>query len=227
MPKEIRAKQISNVDEYLALFPQEHREKLLKNALDIRKFEIEMYWKRTAFFWAFIVSIYTAFFFLLTKQNNDEYAIFLVLLSFLAIIFSIAWVFVNKGSKFWQENWEQHVSLLENEPLYDVFLNPKESGSWYKPFKEYDFSVSKINLFLSFVVSISSFLVFVFSLVHFFHFGSEWQKMLFIFILSVVLSVWGFTQCVGHKKMKIIKDNEKSPFMPMIYVQRGKNENQL
>ena len=141
-------------------------------------------------------------------------------------------MFVNKGSKFWQENWEQHVCLLENEPLYDVFLNPKGNGSWYNPFKEYDFSVSKINLFLSFVVFVSSFLVFIFSVWHFilFRFCCECQNVFFIIVLLIIALlglIWGFTQCIGHKKLKIVKDNEKSLFMPMVYVQRGKNENQI
>src|ERR1035437_1957034 len=33
----------------------------LKTALDVRKFEIELYWKRTTYFWAFIVAALVAY----------------------------------------------------------------------------------------------------------------------------------------------------------------------
>ena len=33
-----------------------------KTAWENRKFEIEMYWRRAAYFWVFIAAIYTAFF---------------------------------------------------------------------------------------------------------------------------------------------------------------------
>lgn len=231
MPKDLNAKRIESKEEYDKLFPTEkgERARLLKIAMDVRKFEIEMYWKRTAFFWAFIVSIYTAFFFLLTSQDKDEYSIYLVGLSFLAVIFSIAWIFANKGSKFWQENWEQHVGLLEDEPLYDVFLNPKEVGSWVHPFKEYDFSVSKINLFLSYVVLVVSLVVLGISVYNIYQWSFCECKCaglaaVVFFIVLIVGTIVGFSQCKGHRKLKFVKNNEKSPFMPMIYVQRGKNE---
>lgn len=226
MPKDLIATRIDSKEAYEKLFSSGKRAELLKTAMNVRKFEIEMYWKRTAFFWAFIVSIYTAFFFLLTKQKSDEYAIYLVGLSFLAIVFSIAWIFANKGSKFWQENWEQHVSLLESEPLYDVFLNSKETCSWWNPFKEYDFSVSKINLFLSHVVFFSSLFIFFISLQSFFHwhFCCECQEItLFIIlgVLAILATIWGFCHCKGHKNLKITNNVEKSPFIPMVHIQRG------
>ena len=68
---------------------------------------------------------------------------------------------VNKGSKFWQKNWETHVSLLEKSEigsLYDVYLNPKESGHRWIPTREFDFSVTKVNMWASFIIVICSFL---------------------------------------------------------------------
>ena len=46
-------------EQYSSLFEFEDdesklREKALDLALDIRKFEIELYWKRAAYFWGFI-----------------------------------------------------------------------------------------------------------------------------------------------------------------------------
>jgi len=40
--------------EYLASFPADKREKALDHAMDIRKFEIDLYWKRATYFWTFI-----------------------------------------------------------------------------------------------------------------------------------------------------------------------------
>lgn len=72
----------------------------LKGALDIRKFEIELYWKRTTFFWAFLVAIYTAYFYICSNcRDNSAY---LILLSFLASCFSFlclcALRYAGKGS---------------------------------------------------------------------------------------------------------------------------------
>ena len=44
----------------------------LKVALDIRKFEIELYWKRTTFFWAFLVAIYTAYFYICHNCGDNS-----------------------------------------------------------------------------------------------------------------------------------------------------------
>jgi hypothetical protein len=51
--------EISNRTEYLKLFSgkqtaDDKQKDALKHALDIRKFEIELYWKRAAYFWTFI-----------------------------------------------------------------------------------------------------------------------------------------------------------------------------
>ncbi|MBR1912027.1 MAG: hypothetical protein IJ828_06685 [Treponema sp.] len=167
-----RAGTVTKLSDYLKLFPDDKESKsekmrylALKEAQEIRKFEIELYWKRTGFFWAFITVIYTALFAVLCKYLDCpcKYSFFvpsISALSGLGFFFSVAWHMVNKGSKFWQKNWENHVSLLErNEigPLYDVFLNPKTTGSRWNPTEEFDFSVTKVNMWASTLISIISF----------------------------------------------------------------------
>ncbi len=142
------AKHVTKEEEYLNLFPDDKssetermRSRALKEALDIRKFEIDLYWKRTGFFWAFITVIYAALFAVLCKYADCPvtYSFFVPVISVLSglgFFFSVAWHMVNKGSKFWQKNWEQNVSLLERSeigPLYEVFLNPKTTGSRWNP----------------------------------------------------------------------------------------------
>ena len=175
--KKRKAAKITKKEDYLKLFPEDIRnenEKIrytaLKESQDIRKFEINLYWRRTGFFWAFITIVYTALFSVLCKYIdcpcNEEPCKYSFLvpvissLSGLGFFFSVAWHMVNKGSKFWQKNWEKHVSLLETTeigPLYDVYLNPK--GSFREricPTKAFDFSVTKINMWASTIMMIAS-----------------------------------------------------------------------
>lgn len=169
--KNRNAKCVTKDEEYLKLFsddkPSETEKKhssALKEALDIRKFEIDLYWKRTGFFWAFITVVYTALFAVLCKYVDCpiKFSFFVPVISALSgmgFFFSVAWHMVNKGSKFWQKNWETHVSLLERDeigPLYDVYLNPKTTGSRWKPTEEFDFSVTKVNMWASTLISILS-----------------------------------------------------------------------
>ncbi|QNR65147.1 hypothetical protein IAQ67_14615 [Paenibacillus peoriae] len=74
----------------------------------------------------------------------------------LGFLFSFTWYLVNRGSKFWQNNWERHVDYLEDEvmgPLYKLVLNPKRNN-FFNPLSEYPLSVSKINQLLSLFVCI-------------------------------------------------------------------------
>jgi hypothetical protein len=52
----------------------------------------------------------------------------------LGLVLSAAWYLANRGSKQWQENWENHVDLLEYEvkgPLYKTVLGrPEPSSLW-------------------------------------------------------------------------------------------------
>ena len=170
--KKQNAEHVTKKEEYLKLFSddklsetEKKRSRALKKALDIRKFEIDLYWKRTGFFWAFITIVYTALFAVFCKyvEHSYEYSIFVPVISTLAglgFFFSVAWHMVNKGSKFWQDNWETHVSLLERDeigPLYDVYLNPKGSkAERWLPTEAFDFSVTKVNMWASALISILS-----------------------------------------------------------------------
>ncbi|MGP3592655.1 RipA family octameric membrane protein [Vagococcus sp. WN89Y] len=144
-----------------------HRTKIEKNKLalekahEIRKFEIDLYWKRTTYFWTIIAAIFAGYILLASKnsektiQNGDWY---LILIAFAGFIFSYGWFLLNKGSKFWQENWEFHIDKLEDEitgPLYKTVLYKKPLTTKEKKWKNHlydsgNFSVSKINQFIAF-----------------------------------------------------------------------------
>jgi hypothetical protein len=130
--------------------------KALEKALDIRKFEIELYWKRATYFWLFIASVFTSYFLVIINKKIEMRNELALLLSGLGIFLSVCWFFVNKTSKYWQENWEKHVDMLEDYsmgPLYKTTLEyPWKTGDFINPFRSYNYSVSKINQFLSFVI---------------------------------------------------------------------------
>lgn len=145
---------------YSEKFPNEKSDAegtILKNAFDkahdIRKFEIDLYWKRTTYFWTLIAAIFAGHLLLASKSDpgfkNQE--LYLTIISCLGFIFSFAWLLVIKGSKFWQENWEAHLDLLEEGitgPLYKTVLETygEDNSSILKRItKSNCYSVSKIN----------------------------------------------------------------------------------
>lgn len=156
-------------DEYNTAF-RGKEERALEQALENRKFEIQLYWNRATYFWAFIGATFVGY---LAVQTFDEPKVrkdMSVLLSCFGIVFSFAWLLVNRGSKYWQENWENHVDILEGEfigPLFKTNLSrSKTSGSNEKlnhlvtgPSR---ISVSKVNQ----IVSLFVFLLWVIILFH-------------------------------------------------------------
>lgn len=134
--------------------------KALAHALDIRKFEIDLYWKRATYFWTFIAATLAGFVAIQASSSTNKSDLS-VLLTNLGIVFSFGWVCVNRGSKHWQENWENHVDMLEDEvigPLYKIILcrsrpqNLKEWGAHLLTGPS-PISVSKINQLISLFVT--------------------------------------------------------------------------
>lgn len=129
-------------------------EKALDLALDIRKFEIELYWKRATYFWSFIGAALAGYALVYQRSASDDSWLLLVF-SCLGLLFSVAWYLVNRGSKFWQNNWERHVDLLEDQvigPLYKTIAEGVDSKNPLTAPGQY--SVSKINQILSVFISL-------------------------------------------------------------------------
>ncbi|MBL5859755.1 hypothetical protein JBO49_03890 [Serratia fonticola] len=136
---------------------------------DIRKFEIEMYWKRATYFWTIIAVTFTGYFALSAAEHLPYKNTYSLLLSSMGMVFTFSWYLVNRGSKYWQENWENHLDLMEDEvtgPLYKTILerptsNDLESkGLMKEPLTERlitgpsSISVSKINQWVAFYILI-------------------------------------------------------------------------
>ena len=146
----------------------------LEQALDIRKFEINLYWKRAAYFWTFIGAALVGFLAVQSFDHNIRQEMS-VLLSCLGVVFSYSWLLVNRGSKYWQENWEKHVDILEDKvtgPLYKTVLSRREltslgEKSMHLVTGPSAFSVSKVNQIISLYVFVLWITILVYSLLPF------------------------------------------------------------
>ena len=90
-----------------------------KLAHDIRQFEIELYWKRATYFWAFQLIAFTTLGLLFKDGNIGGLGKLplgrLLIPAPIGVITALAGYLTARGSKFWQKNWEAHVDLLEDE----------------------------------------------------------------------------------------------------------------
>jgi hypothetical protein len=121
--------------------------------MEIRKFEIELYWKRATYFWTFIGATFAGYVVVYEKAKNKD-PWMLLLFSCLGFLFSIAWYLVNLGSKFWQNNWERHVDLLEDIVVGPLYKTIASSADGINPLiAPAEYSVSKINQILSLSIS--------------------------------------------------------------------------
>jgi hypothetical protein len=126
----------------------------LELALDIRKFEIGLYWQRAAYFWALIAAAFAGYFAILSADKLADKLYLAYIVSCIGFIFSWAWYLVNTGSKYWQENWENHVDMLEDGvvgPLYKTILHRPSTRNVLEKyvFGPQAISVSRVNLGVS------------------------------------------------------------------------------
>ena len=87
-------------------------------------------------------------------DKSDEMLSFVV--ANVGLVVSLSWCLVNRGSKYWQSNWERHVDTLEDReigPLYKTIL-AKRQFSLLVPWDGYPYSVSKVNQLVSLYILI-------------------------------------------------------------------------
>ena len=136
---------------------REKRRKALLTSLDVRKFEIDLFWKRSLFFWGFLALTFVIYG--TTKKEFPNGAMPLAAASF-GTICSLCWHLVNRGSKYWQENWETKVGQLEEEfigTLFGDLTGTQRKRMW----SAWRYSVGKITLALSAFVGILWLLIFL------------------------------------------------------------------
>jgi hypothetical protein len=164
---------------------------------NIRKFEIELFWKRSLFFWGFIASAFAAY----SALPQDKILLKMIIVNF-GLICSLCWTLVNRGSKFWQENWETHkrkyVPLVTDKELNNVYPIQKK-GVWSA--KKY--SPSKVTIALSDFVLIMWLCILIFELLKFYNSNSE----IIIQNISIVFTI--FTIIYSILILKEANTNEK------------------
>jgi energy-coupling factor transporter transmembrane protein EcfT len=98
----------------------DQKKKILDLAADTRKFEIELFWKRSLFFWGFIGVAFISYAALYKNGENDLRAI----IASFGLVCSVAWTLQNRGSKYWHQAWEQKVVVVEAAVLgAELFSN--------------------------------------------------------------------------------------------------------
>jgi hypothetical protein len=146
-------------EEYLQCFhghaPHENGivSKAVECATATRNFEIELYWKRATYFWTFIAAAFAGYFALLGLAGHQEHNFPAFVVSCIGIFLTFSWFLVNKGSKFWQENWENHVGILSPHIAGPIFTKVLAARSKALPFGwitgASPISVSKVNQWVS------------------------------------------------------------------------------
>lgn len=128
------------------------KERAFEVALDTRRFEIELYWKRAHYFFGIMCGLGGAsaiLTFIRSEENIDNglFLLSLFVIGCIGTVTSFAWYFTNKGSKYWQENWEQYVDALGEDIIGPLFKHSITEKHDHKALRRY--SVSRINEKLS------------------------------------------------------------------------------
>ncbi|SMG60682.1 RipA family octameric membrane protein [Cedecea sp. NFIX57] len=182
------------IHQYREAFKRKQLKEAFEKASDIRKFEIELYWKRTSYFWTLISVAFAGYFAVIGSLKEPYQFLCSWIIASIGFVFTISWLFANRGSKHWLENWENHIDLLEDKitgPLYKtVFVR-----SGYDDFFEKHItgpkalSVSKINQWVAVFVSITWFLMLVFSGVLTWEQLSKYHVNIFVYIVYVSMPI--------------------------------------
>ncbi|MGR5944892.1 RipA family octameric membrane protein [Enterobacter sp. C4G1] len=142
-----------------------------EKAHDIRKFEISLYWQRSTFLLGFMsvlaVTLAYCFSTYLDKDSSDNTKFILLLtatsVSLLGLIMSLIWKRIVKAGKYWQNNWEFHINILEpyvSGNLHKIHFYKKSS---HTRFSIHDTILSIVNrmAFLWFIILLAgSFLIY-------------------------------------------------------------------
>ncbi|WP_235304107.1 RipA family octameric membrane protein [Porphyromonas macacae] len=189
---------------------KEKRKLAFEKAHEIRKFEIELYWKRATYFWAFIASAFVAYTAVISSKNEtfadkDNYAFIITCIGF---IFSFSWYLVNRASKHWQINWELIIDDLEDEFTGDLMKKKRHienNNKWYELTLSYRLSVSRINQIVSLFITVVWLILLFCKIISILKFSlsENWQFYIFFpvtLVFFVVLIKYGVS---GKPKEKV------------------------
>lgn len=221
--KKINYNGIMNLHKYSNNTISDDVKEVLKKAWEVRNYEIDKYWSRTLYFVGFLSAILIAYVSL--KSSKDTYVniysifpceiisktdsnkpLYIVLMG-LGSFISYIWYLVNRGSKFWQENWENHIDYLEKKlgvpPLYGTLIF--NDCKFTNLLKAYPISPSKANILVSLVIFICFLLAFIGEI-----FGNIIQGCIgFITFIIFVLFMIFLHKILQTSCLKNVKDMEE------------------
>ena len=149
---------------------------LYKLVAETRKFEIDNFWKRALFFWGALAILLVGYF-----QVKEQYSDYLIFISFLTCVYTLIFSLSLRGSKFWQENWEQKVLDFQNQLksiyndsriTFDIFGIPlherirRKEKDRFPLVRAFRFSVSKLPLLISDITLLVTFILFLKDVLH-------------------------------------------------------------
>lgn len=200
---------------------------------DIRKFETSLSWTRGSYFWVFIAASFTAYLAVADKfvKCRDSLTLFerlitlpfmekiiLLILSSVCFLFCLSWLLVNKGSKFWQKNWEEHIDKIEDAitgSLYKTILNTHAEQFSKCPLskKEYNYSLSKITTFTSIMLMVLAFCLVIFHIIIILLNNFSFTEIKCpVFLLVLIFIGWGaksLLNCDGNRESENKNTSEK------------------
>ena len=122
-------------------------DKSLEIAIDNRKFEIDLLWRRALVFWGFVAVLFVA------VAAVKPYAQYLALgLSAMGVVFSLVWALVNRASKSWQESWEIKARKFFEERYGSKEMYKRvteDQGEIFFMLRPRNYSVSRLLIALS------------------------------------------------------------------------------
>lgn len=125
----------------------EQNRQILEYAVDVRKFEIGLFWTRSLFFWGFTTTALTAYRASLHLGSNAvQFGA-----ACAGLVCGVTWTLVNRSSKYWHTVWERKVESRQqaaiDDDLFSVKTNPVIAENWFWGAKHY--SVSKLAIAFS------------------------------------------------------------------------------
>ncbi len=149
----------------------------LREAHDIRKFEIELSWKRAIYFWGFEVAIFATYAVVFKNDSkNITEALPLFLLLLLGLFITGMFHLVARGSKAWQKNWEKHIDMLEDDITGQLHKIVFRSEDFFSP--------SRINLYTIRAIGIFWCLLFLLNL-------RVWMEINIFILILIPIGLFG------------------------------------
>ena len=124
------------------------------------------------------------------------------MLAGLGFFFSVGWIFALIGSKHWQENWENHIELLEDYV----------TGPLYKTYQSGSFSVTNVNSAIAWVIAVCAGAFFVVNVKEYLAVGFSGPAFDLVFILGcmciVAFCFVGFLAFKANSKGNVAKNGK-------------------